>query len=36
MESIDDILQKVANEAGTEAAAALAKAFGLDKTPKNC
>ena len=36
MESIDDILQKVANEAGTEAAAALAKAFGLDKTPKIC
>jgi hypothetical protein len=31
MESIEDILQKVADEAGTEAAAALAKAFGLDK-----
>ena len=35
MESIDDILQKVANEAGTEAAAALAKAFGLDKNTQN-
>ena len=31
LKSIDDILQKVADEAGTEAAAALAKAFGLDK-----
>jgi Terminase small subunit len=35
MESIDDILQKVADEAGPEAAAALSKAFGLDKSPKN-
>ena len=31
MDSIDDILQKVADEAGPEVAAALAKAFGLDK-----
>ena len=35
IESIDDILQKVADEVGTEAAAALSKAFGLDKSPKN-
>ena len=31
LKSIDDILQKVADEVGPEAAAALAKAFGLDK-----
>jgi hypothetical protein len=35
MENIDDILQKVADEAGPEAAAALSKAFGLDESPKN-
>src|SRR5262245_27029391 len=35
MESIEAILQKVADEVGPEAAAALANAFGLDKTPKN-
>jgi hypothetical protein len=35
MESIDDILHKVADEVGTEAAEALSKAFGLDKSPRN-
>jgi Terminase small subunit len=35
LESVDDILQKVADEAGPEAAAALSRAFGLDKSPKN-
>jgi hypothetical protein len=35
IESIDDILQKVADECGPEAAVALSKAFGLDKSPEN-
>jgi terminase small subunit-like protein len=35
MDSISDILQAVADQAGPEAAAALSKAFGLDKLPKN-
>jgi hypothetical protein len=35
MKNIDDILQKVADDVGTEAAVALSKAFGLDKSPKN-
>jgi hypothetical protein len=35
MEIIDDILQQVTDEAGADAAAALAKALGRGKTPKN-
>lgn len=35
MENISDILERVAQEAGPETALALAKAFGLDKSPKN-
>ena len=34
MESISDILQAVADQAGPEVAAALSKAFDLDKSPK--
>jgi hypothetical protein len=34
MKSVNDILQAVADQAGPEAAAALSKAFGLDKSPE--
>jgi len=35
MDSISDILQAVSDQAGPEAALALAKALGVDNSPKN-